>query len=60
MERNLLTKDDKFDLIREMKSDKAELLDRDSKTKLETIFWVVGAIIVHFVLSVVYINLSQL
>lgn len=43
MEKRLLTKDDKIDLI-----------DRIHKSKIETVMWLISAISVHFFLSVLY------
>lgn len=50
MESDLLTHSDKVDLVREMKSDKGEVMDRVQKAKLETIVWIVGVGVIQIAL----------
>ncbi|QEC52128.1 hypothetical protein EDD80_11721 [Anseongella ginsenosidimutans] len=50
MKPHLLTKEDKVHLVREMKSDKEELMDRIHKAKIETIVWVVGVGVIQIAL----------
>lgn len=52
-------KSDKTELIREMKSDKAELIQMINKSKTDTIFWFAGALILHFVLNILYTTFFQ-
>ena len=56
---NLLTKEDKTDIVREMKTSKEELIIAIEKSKRQVITWLVGTATVNVVLTIFVLYFFQ-